>query len=331
MASLPLRVWAYILVPATLVGCSATSEGGPVLGQESSAIIGGKSANGYPEAALVDVYQNGHLVGYCSGSVIAPSVALTAGHCVTYSQPTTWRVTVPFVGSQEAMASSGKVYDWVPSPTVIPNRHDVGLLFLDAPIHLPSYPKLPMSPVFGVSIANIGRIDNGQISTSSLFMGPPFAAQDATPLGYPLYYAGPPIIQDGDSGGPAVVQGSDPHIIVGVTSGAGSSIELMARTDLLSAWIAAQVQVHGGPGTTPDAGPSAHDDAGAEGGTEASAVDSGDEAGDRSTDHAMGSEWHTGGCRIGPAGIQAGGCGVAGAGLGIVLALRVIRKRGRRD
>src|SRR5579862_3648926 len=56
----------------------APSEG---TGQQVAKIIGGTSASGFPEVALIDIYQGGQLVAFCSGSVIAAQVAMTAGHC----------------------------------------------------------------------------------------------------------------------------------------------------------------------------------------------------------------------------------------------------------
>ena len=61
-----------------LVGCSSETSGVEVT---SEAIIHGTPDKGYPEAVLVQ--WNGHNYTYaCSGVLLAPSVAMTAGHCV---------------------------------------------------------------------------------------------------------------------------------------------------------------------------------------------------------------------------------------------------------
>ncbi len=85
---------------------STTSEG-----SRTAMIKSGTSAKSYAESALVDLYQGGQLFGWCSGSVIAPQVVLTAGHCVAdidswqvrsscplfQSQPRTPRLLLPVV------------------------------------------------------------------------------------------------------------------------------------------------------------------------------------------------------------------------------------------
>ena len=128
-------------------------------------IIGGSKASAFPEAVLVDMYSGGSITSACSGSVIAPRVVLTAGHCVDgFSK---WRITAPYASGQRVYGSSATTYDWAESgaTSVNPNHHDIGLVFLDTPITLSQYPVLAATPVAnGSSIINIGRIDNGSFS-----------------------------------------------------------------------------------------------------------------------------------------------------------------------
>src|SRR5579883_1493464 len=119
------------------------------VGATSNAIVGGSRANAYEEAALVAMYQGGQLTAYCSGSVIAPGVVLTAGHCVDGFD--SWKITVPYAtgGKVNVNASSGTTYDWMENgaETVNPNHHDIGLIFVDTPVHLSGYPQLAQSPL----------------------------------------------------------------------------------------------------------------------------------------------------------------------------------------
>lgn len=211
--------------------------------ERDDAIIGGKAATAYPEAVLVDMANGGQVTSICSGALIAPKVVLTAGHCVHGYDG--WSVKAPFAGNQQAFATGAATYDWNNDGQYVdPNQHDVGLVFLDQPIQLASYPTLATQRVaWNSKVQNIGRIDNGKASYSKLFIGPAVAVKNGTNYGFPLSYATAETIQSGDSGGPVVVPGT--HKIVAVNSGAGGGTQVLARVDLLSSWIQQQVAAHG--------------------------------------------------------------------------------------
>ncbi|MBK8256296.1 MAG: trypsin-like serine protease [Polyangiaceae bacterium] len=242
------------MLVSTWAGCAATPNEPHEResGTEVGAIIGGQPANDYKEAVLVNMLQGGQIVSACSGSVIAPNVVLTAGHCVHGFDG--WQVVAPFAGNQEAMSSKGVTYDWNnDSDYVDPNQHDVGLIILKSKIDLAEYPQVAQSPVqFGSKVVNIGRIDNGNFSDSELFVSDPHPVYDGAKDGFPYSYGADEIIQSGDSGGPVEVPGSNPHVIVAVNSGAGGGSEVLARVDLVFDWIQKTVQEAGSDVTPND-------------------------------------------------------------------------------
>jgi V8-like Glu-specific endopeptidase len=244
----------------SLLGCSgSTGTTDEPVGASFEPIVGGVPATAYPEAAFlnIDVPAAGGTYWACSGTVIAPRVVLTAGHCV--DGHSTWAV---FNGSQYRLSTTATTYDWHEDggTTVDPSHHDIGLVFLASDIVLPSYPTLAATAVAaGTDLVNVGRIASGTF-TDSLYeaTGPVTSAAPS----YPFDYAATDLIQPGDSGGPDFVAGT--HTIAAVNSGAGNGTEILARVDLLQAWIEEEIAAH--PGS---AGADAGMDAGTGMGTDA--------------------------------------------------------------
>ncbi len=250
-----LSGFLFCLSLAFVVGCSfggdapleASSEAPPeVLGQVSDAIVAGVRAPAYVEATLVDLSKGGRVVSACSGALIAPRVVLTAGHCVGGFDG--FSVRLPYASNQTATAEGAAVLDYVnDSDFVNPNQHDVGLVFLSKALTLPAFPKVAEAAVAeGTRLVNVGRIQNGVLSRTDLFVGAEVTASAGARFGFPYSYVTNEIIQSGDSGGPVFVAGQSPHLIAAVNSGGGQGTQVLARVDLVSAWIKQQVQAHGG-------------------------------------------------------------------------------------
>lgn len=245
VALLALAPMAACLAPASDSEETLNQES---VGRDGRAIIGGSKASAYPEAVLIDMKQNGVVTAACSGSLIAPKVVLTAGHCVYGFNG--WNITAPHAQNQKATAKKGATYDWTnASETVDPNMHDVALIFLDTAITLATYPTLATTPLANNSqVVNIGRINNGVLSSTSLYVSKAITVKSAASYGYPFDYIASEVIESGDSGGPDLIPGT--HTIVAVNSGGGGGTEVLARVDLLSSWIQGQVAANGGGGTT---------------------------------------------------------------------------------
>jgi hypothetical protein len=244
-----LRMVALVLF-ASSGGCSATADGvgdGEAARAGRHPIVGGSPATDYEEAALIDMGNSA-----CSGTVIAPRVVLTAGHCVINSK--SWDVTAPYAGGQTASAIDGLVYDYTDtSQTTNPNMHDVGIVILGSEITLGAYPTIAdTGSPDGTSIVNIGRIQDGQFSSTDLFVSQPIKIVDGAQYGFPYDYSATEIIQPGDSGGPDMLAGT--HTIVSVNSGAGSGSEVLARVDLVYDWIQEQIAANGGTGSSTSGG-----------------------------------------------------------------------------
>jgi hypothetical protein len=240
-----IEMWfGALLITALFNGtaCLGTGDAARDDATQSDDIIGGKTASQYPEAALVDIFDSGELIAACSGSVIAPKVVLTAGHCVHKFNE--WRVTAPFADGQTATVARGVTYDWkVASESVDPSKHDIGLLILGNEINLSDYPRIATAPIAaGAKVRNIGRIQNGNLSDSALFVSKAITTEPGDEMGFPFDYGAMDEIESGDSGGPDVLPGAAPHTIVAVNSGANAETEVLARVDLVAAWIEKEVK-----------------------------------------------------------------------------------------
>ena len=265
MARSERRAWVAVVAFMGAGGCAAPS--GVIDGQvdglressdderEALPIIGGTEATAYSEAVMLNMSVNGQPTGSCSGSLIAPTVVLTAGHCVVSVNG--WEAVAPYANpGQSASSSNGYAFDYTDTgDTVDPDQHDLAVVILDTPINLAEFPQLAQTKLAdGEKVINVGRIDNGQISYTALFEGPEVAIYDGAQIGFPFDYGSNEISQPGDSGGPVYQPGTSPRLIVGVNSGGGGGSQITARADLLYDWLQEQIANPGG-GNNPNPPP----------------------------------------------------------------------------
>jgi len=243
---------ALLLGVVTLAGCVADTEQNDNVWEEevtsssSDEIIGGvKVTDQYPEAVTIDIGTSSH----CSGTLVAPMVVLTAGHCV-YG----FTNLVVKVGTESRTTTGRAIYDWT-SSSLNPTQHDVALLFLNKPIWIRFYPTIAQTAVAAnTPVTNVGRVHNGQ--TWEQWGASVYDLNDGSMIGAPPPYSGSTfafdywatnVLEGGDSGGPVFIK--DTHQIVAVNSGKatlsnGKNIELLSRVDLVKTWIAQQIAAH---------------------------------------------------------------------------------------
>jgi hypothetical protein len=98
----------------------------------------------------------------------------------------------------------------------------------------------------GTRVRYLGRVDDGVVSSTDLFVGAEVKVRPGSDFGWPYTYATSRYAEHGDSGGPVVLARADGTIIAGVASGGSEEldIELFARTDQVHDWITERIAAH---------------------------------------------------------------------------------------
>ncbi len=278
-------LWSVLVVVALP---SAASAAQPPPSAHSS-VIGGHPASiaEFPSLAFIQAEEQPLGVFACTGSVVAPRVILTAGHCVediesgALTPATGYAVATGVANLAEvkradiSRISQALVYPGFKPPQL---RGDAGLLILKAPV---TAPPLPLASAADsalvaagtpISIAGWGLTDARAKDAPAQLQSGSSVVQDSTYCKnhsqryYPFYS---PTVQlcavdtpskavsgcFGDSGGPAIARRADGSPVeVGIvsTGGPGCSRSLpniFTRVDRVSAWVAGWIAAveSGGP------------------------------------------------------------------------------------
>jgi hypothetical protein len=140
-----LRKLVVLLAALTAVVAMSASPAGAVL-------YGTPDGNNHPYVGIVRFFdEDGDYMWRCSGTLISPTVFLTAGHCTfgtasaevwfTETAPTTAQV----LSGNYTPGITGETYahpDYDDFAT-FPNTSDVGIVVLDQPVQMSTYGQLP--------------------------------------------------------------------------------------------------------------------------------------------------------------------------------------------
>ena len=181
---------ARILIPTLaafcggLVGCDRAVTNLPASDRPSFVTYGSLDGNAHPAVVLIIMDVAGEPAFRCSGTLIAPKVVLTAGHCAgapgefsgmrvfTESDVENGNNNYPFAGPNTIEAK-----EWHSHPLFTEAqfyRHDVGVVLLSREVKLAAsaYGKLP----------RLNQLDALQPSSSTLFTAVGYGLQKINPV-----------------------------------------------------------------------------------------------------------------------------------------------------
>jgi secreted trypsin-like serine protease len=214
-----------------------------ILATPASAVIWGEpDGDAHPYVGMVRFYDDDDNVWRCSGTLIAPRVLLTAGHCTSGAQSAqVWfgsdlsGLPDTYAGGYRGTPHTHPNYD---DFATFPNTSDVGVVVLDKPVRMKTYGQLPkigqvnryhvpqQFTIVGYGVQETVPNPNVQQADLMRYRGNPMLVElnSANTGGFNIHLGSNPGEGNGqggaclgDSGGPAFVPGSD-TVVGGVSS-----------------------------------------------------------------------------------------------------------------
>lgn len=212
-----IRPLAATLALALLSSCRADD---PALAAARLPVFNGVDEYGEPATVLIHSHRS-----QCSGSVITPTVILTANHCVEGTEPWHWSVWTDWNGGDRVATSIVEIVR--PGPFLEDSEDDVALLVADRAIPIAPYlaaweldPDIVGQPVtiVGYGYDELGFIGFRQ-SATMVVVGMSELTIELNGRAFP---------GSGDSGGPVLDR--DGRVIAVISRG-GTGVGLVTRVD----------------------------------------------------------------------------------------------------
>lgn len=249
-SSNPLLVALSLLLAGGLVTACSGGDEGNIAGRGSS-IVGGTQDNGDPSVVGIVAFRDEHNGDSCTGTVIAPTIILTAAHCVSppdYTPVQTLVFPTPTI-SGATRASALAIKESHVHPLYVPlgrNTYDVAVIVLAQPTSLTPIPynhSMFDAPVGTMARAvGYGRtVDGVESSGGTKYQAQvPISGSDPTTI-----TAGTATTTQchGDSGGPLFLDLGAGETIVGITwrtvndDGTCSGGNINTRVDSVTSFI----------------------------------------------------------------------------------------------
>ncbi len=272
MRAVPAKTLAALaaILPILAICIVSIAHASPSPGARAS-IVGGQPAppGKFPWMAFVVDFLSENEVAACTGTVLTPTVVLTAGHCVVdehsgATEPAEgFRVVTGTVNWTYPERQVSEVVRAIPYPKFVPGTArdgfgDAALLVLKEPT---TAPPIPIATPANKRLLRVGtrgiiagwgmtHFDQKEFTESLMWTRTVIASDRCEGLWGRLcvidFPHGTSGACHGDSGGPLLVPSKGAYIEVGITeAGFGKCAtrrpQLYTRTDLLSKWIKARI------------------------------------------------------------------------------------------